>query len=213
MSARLQGDRPAGDLGRPRRRRHRTPPPGTSYTEAFTAALLEEAKADRRIVAMTAAMPGPTGLLPFEARYPDRFFDVGIAEQHAMTSAAGMALAGLRPIVAIYSTFLSGLRPAEPGRRPAPAPVVICAGPRRDHRRRRTEPPRRARHGLALAIPGMAVFAPSEPAEIAPMLHEAVAMQMPALVRYPKTPGRSVSVLSATAFRTACSVRAPRRSS
>jgi 1-deoxy-D-xylulose-5-phosphate synthase len=57
-------------------------------------------------VAITAAMPGPTGLLPFQARHPDRFLDVGIAEQHAVTAAAGMAMAGLRPVVAIYSTFL-----------------------------------------------------------------------------------------------------------
>ena len=60
-----------------------------------------------RIVAITAAMAGPTGLLPFQARFPDRFFDVGIAEQHAVTGAAGMAMGGLRPVVAIYSTFLN----------------------------------------------------------------------------------------------------------
>ena len=52
-------------------------------------------------------MPGPTGLIPFEDRFPDRFFDVGIAEQHAVTAAAGMAMGGLRPVVAIYSTFLT----------------------------------------------------------------------------------------------------------
>ena len=65
------------------------------------------AEEDPRIVALTAAMPGPTGLLPFQARFPDRFFDVGIAEQHEVTAAAGMAMAGLRPVVAVYSTFLS----------------------------------------------------------------------------------------------------------
>ena len=58
-----------------------------------------------RVVALTAAMPGPTGLLPFQARFPDRFFDVGIAEQHEVTAAAGMAMGGLRPVVAVYSTF------------------------------------------------------------------------------------------------------------
>ena len=81
--------------------------PVTTYTHAFTRALLLHAEADPRIVAITAAMPGPTGLLPFEARFPDRFFDVGIAEQHAVTAAAGMAMAGLRPVVAVYSTFFS----------------------------------------------------------------------------------------------------------
>ncbi|NED66925.1 1-deoxy-D-xylulose-5-phosphate synthase, partial [Streptomyces sp. SID10244] len=58
-------------------------------------------------VAITAAMPGPTGLTPFGEQFPDRMFDVGIAEQHAMTSAAGLALGGLHPVVAIYSTFLN----------------------------------------------------------------------------------------------------------
>ena len=76
----------------------------TTYTEAFTRALVRVGE-DPRIVALTAAMPGPTGLLPFQARFPDRFFDVGIAEQHEVTAAAGMAMGGLRPVVAVYSTF------------------------------------------------------------------------------------------------------------
>src|SRR5205807_3172927 len=84
-----------------------TPPRAATYTEAFTRALLRAADDDPRVVALTAAMPGPTGLLPFQARFPDRFFDVGIAEQHEVTAAAGMAMGGLRPVVAVYSTFLS----------------------------------------------------------------------------------------------------------
>src|SRR3954453_8996880 len=87
------------------------PPAGWSapkgYTQAFSEALLAAAERDKRVVAITAAMPGPTGLLPFQARFPDRFFDVGIAEQHAVTAAAGMAMGCLRPVVAVYSTFLS----------------------------------------------------------------------------------------------------------
>ncbi len=63
----------------------------TGYTQSFAESIIKEAEADPRIVAITAAMPGPTGLLPFQARFPDRFFDVGIAEQHAVTGAAGMA--------------------------------------------------------------------------------------------------------------------------
>ena len=74
----------------------------TGYTQAFADAILKEAEADSRLVAITAAMPGPTGLLPFQERFPQRFFDVGIAEQHAVTGAAGMAMGGLRPIVALY---------------------------------------------------------------------------------------------------------------
>jgi 1-deoxy-D-xylulose-5-phosphate synthase len=70
----------------------------TSFNEVFSESLVKVAAADDRIVALTAAMAGPTGLLEFEARYPDRFFDVGIAEQHAVTAAAGMAMGGLKPV-------------------------------------------------------------------------------------------------------------------
>jgi 1-deoxy-D-xylulose-5-phosphate synthase len=78
----------------------------TSYTGVFGRTLVELAEHDPRIVAITAAMPDGTGLQPFAERYPSRFFDVGIAEQHAVTFAAGMAVHGLRPVVAIYSSFL-----------------------------------------------------------------------------------------------------------
>jgi 1-deoxy-D-xylulose-5-phosphate synthase len=77
-----------------------------SYTGVFGRTLVELAEHDPRIVAVTAAMPEGTGLQAFAERYPARFFDVGIAEQHAVTFAAGMAVHGLRPVVAIYSTFL-----------------------------------------------------------------------------------------------------------
>ncbi|GAC53460.1 1-deoxy-D-xylulose-5-phosphate synthase [Gordonia amicalis NBRC 100051 = JCM 11271] len=77
------------------------------WTKVFSAALLDAGANRPDVVAITAAMPGPTGLTPFGERYPDRMFDVGIAEQHAMTSAAGLALGGLHPVVAIYSTFLN----------------------------------------------------------------------------------------------------------
>jgi 1-deoxy-D-xylulose-5-phosphate synthase len=162
---------------------------GESYTEAFSKALIAAAQADPSIVAITAAMPGPTGLLSFEDHFPERFFDVGIAEQHAMTAAAGMALGGLRPVVAIYSTFLArcvdqwnldvGLHGA---------PVVVVAD-----RAGVTGDDGPSHHGLydmvqALAVPGCAVFAPSEPAELSLALLEALAYGGPALVRYPKTP-------------------------
>ncbi|NJC87901.1 MAG: 1-deoxy-D-xylulose-5-phosphate synthase [Desulfuromonas sp.] len=77
-----------------------------SYTGVFGRTLVELAENDQRIVAVTAAMPDGTGLQPFAERYPSRFFDVGIAEQHAVTFAAGMAVHGLRPVVAIYSSFM-----------------------------------------------------------------------------------------------------------
>ena len=81
--------------------------PGPGWTSAFSEALIGYAARRRDIVAITAAMPGPTGLSDFRKRFPDRFFDVGIAEQHAMTSAAGLAMGGMHPVVAIYSTFLN----------------------------------------------------------------------------------------------------------
>ena len=84
----------------------KAPPGPPQYTRVFANALIAEAAADERIVAVTAAMPSGTGLDRFAARFPDRCFDVGIAEQHAVTFAAGMATEGLKPYCAIYSTFL-----------------------------------------------------------------------------------------------------------
>ena len=77
-----------------------------SYTKVFSNALMHKAKNNDKIVAITAAMPYGTGLIAFKKHFPDRFFDVGIAEEHAVTFAAGMAAEGFRPVVAIYSTFL-----------------------------------------------------------------------------------------------------------
>jgi 1-deoxy-D-xylulose-5-phosphate synthase len=81
-------------------------PKAISYTEAFGRTLAALGENDDRLVAITAAMPAGTGLTHFARRFPDRFFDVGIAEQHAVTFAAGLAALGLKPFVAIYSTFL-----------------------------------------------------------------------------------------------------------
>ncbi|MDV8070156.1 1-deoxy-D-xylulose-5-phosphate synthase [Rhodococcus sp. IEGM 1366] len=81
--------------------------PALDWTSVFSAELIEQASRREDIVAITAAMAGPTGLAAFAEEFPDRMFDVGIAEQHAMTSAAGLALGGLHPVVAIYATFLN----------------------------------------------------------------------------------------------------------
>jgi 1-deoxy-D-xylulose-5-phosphate synthase len=81
-------------------------PKNPSYTSVFVTELIELARIDRRIVAITAGMPTGTGLSKFQAAFPDRFHDVGIAEQHAVTMASGLAIAGMRPVVALYSTFL-----------------------------------------------------------------------------------------------------------
>src|SRR5262249_54688602 len=144
------------------------------------------------IVAITAAMPGSTGLLPFAERFPERFLDVGIAEQHAVTSAAGMAMGGLRPVVAIYSTFLSrawdqllydvGLHGL---------PVVVCV-----NRAGVTGADGASHHGLydlalLTKIPGFTVFAPSSYEEVEVMLTEAIErVSGPVALRWPKTPAR-----------------------
>ena len=115
--------------------------------------------------------PGPTGLLPFQARFPDRFFDVGIAEQHEVTAAAGMAMAGLRPVVAVYSTFLSRAfdqANLDVGLHGCPVVFVL-------DRAGITGDDGPSHHGvldlaLALSIPGMTVFAPSAAEEVEPML-------------------------------------------
>jgi 1-deoxy-D-xylulose-5-phosphate synthase len=81
-------------------------PGGITFTEAFADHMVRLGEENPKVVAITAAMPDGTGLQKFAERFPDRFYDVGIAEQHAVTFAAGLAAAGLRPVVAVYSTFL-----------------------------------------------------------------------------------------------------------
>ncbi len=80
--------------------------PGITFTKAFSDTLLKVAEKDPTVVAITAAMPDGTGLSTFADRFPDRFFDVGIAEQHAVTFSAGLAFGGMKPVVAIYSSFM-----------------------------------------------------------------------------------------------------------
>ena len=87
-------------------KQHKAPSNAPSYTRVFSDALLEEAAEDDKICAVTAAMPDGTGLDLFAQRYPSRCFDVGIAEQHAVTFAAGLAAGGMKPFCALYSTFL-----------------------------------------------------------------------------------------------------------
>ncbi len=87
-------------------RQHKSQAQAPSYTSVFATALIAEAERDERVVAITAAMPSGTGLDKFAERFPARTFDVGIAEQHAVTFAAGLACEGLKPFAAIYSTFL-----------------------------------------------------------------------------------------------------------
>jgi 1-deoxy-D-xylulose-5-phosphate synthase len=168
----------------------------TGYTQAFADAIVKEAEANQRIVAITAAMPGPTGLIPFEQRFPDRFFDVGIAEQHAVTGAAGMAMGGLRPVVALYSTFLNRawdqvVYDVALHR----LPVVFCldrAGITGDD-----GPSHHGVYDMALLskVPGMRVLAPSSAQELGVMLHDAMSLADtgPVAIRYPRGAARQVS--------------------
>lgn len=168
----------------------------TGYTQAFAEAIVKESEADSRIVGITAAMPGPTGLIPFQHRYPERFFDVGIAEQHAVTGAAGMAMGGLRPIVALYSTFLSRawdqvVYDVALHR----LPVIFCldrAGITGDD-----GPSHHGVYDLALLskVPGMRILAPSSAQELQQMLHDAISLadSGPVVIRYPKGAARQVA--------------------
>ena len=161
------------------------------YTQAFNEALVEIGEEFPQVVAITAAMPGPTGLLPFQARWPDRFFDVGIAEAHAVTSAAGMAMGGLRPIVAVYSTFFSrAFDQANLDVGLHGLPVVFALD-----RAGITGDDGPSHHGvldmaLGLRIAGMTIFAPSSTQELGIMLRTALDLDGPSAIRYPKGAGR-----------------------
>jgi 1-deoxy-D-xylulose-5-phosphate synthase len=164
------------------------------YTQAFAEAMIKEAESNPKVVAITAAMPGPTGLLPFEERWPDRFFDVGIAEQHAVTAATGMAMGGLRPVVAIYSTFMNrAWDQVMYDTALHKQPIVFCldrAGITGDD-----GPSHHGMMDLALftKVPGMTVFAPSSAQELATMLHDALELDGPSVIRYPRGAARQVS--------------------
>ena len=161
---------------------------GATWTRVFSEALVEIGREQKDVVAITAAMLGPTGLDRFQAEFPERTFDVGIAEQHAVTSAAGMAFTGLHPVVAVYSTFLNrafdqllldvGLHKAGVTFVLDRAGVTGDDGP--------------SHHGiwdLALTgiIPNAFVAAPRDGARLKESLAEAVAISdAPSIIRFPK---------------------------
>jgi 1-deoxy-D-xylulose-5-phosphate synthase len=167
----------------------------TGYTEAFADTIIKLAEQDPRIVAITAAMPGPTGLIQFQEHFPDRFFDVGIAEQHAVTAAAGMAMGGMRPVVALYSTFLNRawdqvVYDVAMHR----LPVIFCldrAGITGDD-----GPSHHGVYDMALLskVPGMRVLAPSSTQDLQQMLSDAISLADtgPVAIRYPKGLARNV---------------------
>ncbi len=158
-----------------------------TYTKVFSQAILREADEDEDIVAITAAMKDGTGLGPFAEKYPERFTDVGIAEAHACGMAAGMAIGGKKPVVAMYSTFLQRavdqmiIDVALPS-----SDVVFCidrAGLVGDD-----GPTHHGMFDLAYTrmIPNMRVLAPSNEAELVNALHTAFKLDGPFAIRYPR---------------------------
>lgn len=162
-------------------------PKEKSYTSVFSEALCELAEQNEKITAITAAMPQGTGLTEFAHKYPERFFDVGIAEEHAVTFAAGLAAGGYQPVVAVYSTFLQRsydqiVHDVCVGGLP-----VIFAVDRAGIVGNDGETHQGILDISYLShIPGMTVMAPRDGAELKAMLSFAAAIRKPAAIRYPR---------------------------
>ncbi len=172
----------------------KAPPGPPSYTAVFADALIAEAEADSAIVAVTAAMPTGTGLDKFAKKFPERSFDVGIAEQHAVTFAAGMATEGMKPFCAIYSTFL------QRGYDQLVHDVVLQSLPVRFALDRAgmvgaDGATHAGSFDLAYlgCLPGIVVMAPSDEAELMHMVATAAAIDdRPSAVRYPRGEGTGI---------------------
>ena len=168
-----------------------------SYTSVFSQALIDLAETRQDLVAITAAMPSGTGLSVFKEKYPKRFLDVGIAEEHAVTLAAGMAADGKHPVVALYSTFAQrGYDQILHDICLQNLPVTLCLdraglvgedGP--------------THHGVfdfsyLRHMPNMTIFAPKDENELRQMLGTAVSLQGPSAIRYPRGAGVGVELQS-----------------
>ncbi len=164
-----------------------------TYTQVFSDAIVREAKADSRIVAITAAMEGGTGLKAFHGQFPDRFIDVGIAEEQAVGMASGLAIAGMKPIVAIYSTFMQ---------RALDQMIVDVALPNLDvvfalDRAGLVGDDGPTHHGAfdivyARMIPNMRVIVPSDKRMLSDAVHTAVKLDGPVTIRYPRGSAETV---------------------
>ncbi len=166
-----------------------------SYTEIFAQAVIDCAVRDEKIVAITAAMPTGTGLKKFAEKFPRRFFDVGIAEEHAVTLAAGMAAGGLKPVVAIYSTFLQrGYDQILHDICLQNLPVLLCLD-----RAGLVGEDGATHHGafdLAYlrTIPNINILAPKDENELRQMIFAALDKNFPVAIRYPRGAGLGVKV-------------------
>ncbi len=178
--------------GSPTKNHHKTPP---SYTEIFGRTMVDLGRKNKKLFAITAAMPEGTGLTEFAEAYPERFLDVGIAEQHAVTFAAGLATEGFRPVVAIYSTFLQRAFDQIVHDVCMPnLPVVFAIdrggivgedGP--------------THHGhfditYLRSLPNMTVMAPKDENELRHMIYTALKHPGPVAIRYPRGTGLGVTL-------------------
>jgi len=180
----------------------RKPAPGTppNYQDVFGEAVARFAKADARVIGITAAMPSGTGLSVLAAECPRQFFDVGIAEEHAVLFAAGMATAGLHPVCAIYSTFLQ--RAYDPVIHDVclqNLPVVFCLD-----RAGLSPNDGPTHHGLfdlafARCVPNAVVMQPKDEDELVDLLYTGLQLAGPAFIRYPRGAARGVAVKAAPA--------------
>jgi 1-deoxy-D-xylulose-5-phosphate synthase len=175
----------------------RKPAPGTppTYQDVFGKALVRFARADPRIVGITGAMPSGTGLSFLASELPRQFFDVGIAEEHAVLFAAGLAARGIRPVCAIYSTFLQ--RAYDPIIHDVALqnlPVTFCLD-----RAGISHNDGPTHHGLfdiayLRCVPGAVVMQPKDEDELVDMLHTSLRLNGPAFIRYPRGAGLGVKI-------------------
>jgi 1-deoxy-D-xylulose-5-phosphate synthase len=174
---------------------HKGPVAAPSYTAVFGKAICQIAEKDPRVVTITAAMGEGTGLDEFSKRFPERFYDVGIAEQHAVTFATGLACEGMRPVCAIYSTFLQRAFDQvmhDTCLMRAPVTFVLDRGGLVG-----ADGP--THHGLydlvyLPALPGMVLMAPKDENELRHMLYTAINLGGPAALRYPRGNGMGVAL-------------------
>lgn len=170
-------------------------PAPPTYTRVFGDTAVELAEKDLRVVALTAAMTEGTGLEEFARRFPQRFFDVGIAEQHAVTFAAGLAAEGLRPLVAVYSTFLQRAYDQVlhdvclPG-----LPVILALD--RAGIVGEDGPTHQGLFDLSFlrSLPNLTLMAPGDERELRDMLYSALSYEGPTAIRYPRGEGWGVSL-------------------
>jgi 1-deoxy-D-xylulose-5-phosphate synthase len=170
-----------------------------NYTAVFAAELIELARTDRRIVGITAGMPTGTGMSKFQAEYPSRFFDVGIAEQHSLTFATGLAMGGMRPVVALYSTFLQrAFDQTVHDVCQNDVPVLIAVDRSglvgedgTSHQGMFTLPAQRQ-------LPNLVIAAPRDEQELRSLLHTALAHDHPFALHYPRDPGFGLASIEPT---------------